>query len=337
MESAYNQIEDFLIDEDFKSWVLNPTPELTAQWSAWKQENPKKVSLFEKAEQVARRLEFSTYQAETATKEEILKRIKTETQDWNQTKHFTLWNNWVRVAAAILIAFGLGYLFSELTLNSDQNKRSAEIVYRENPYGIRSHYLLSDGSEVYLNAGSSIEFPKNFEVSERVVKIKGEAYFEVKSDKKRPFKVVSNEMTVTVLGTKFNFNSDAGQNSVALIEGKVEYQDNTSGSSIIMKPGQLASFDTKASKFNLSDFDQNLILGWKNGVLVFRDASLDQVAHNLEKWYGVEISIETSGKSPDWSYTASFSNESLETVLLNMSTVKNFSYEIDGRNVRIDF
>lgn len=337
MQSSFNQVEDFLMDEKFRSWVLAPTPELNSYWGEWLENNHVKKDLFEQAEHMARNIEFSTYKASAESKEDILENIQTETQDWNKTRIPSFWNNWLKVAAVLVLGFGMGYILSQLNFNPFDAFSDSNMVTLENPYGLRSHYSLSDGSEIYLNAGSSIEFPEKFTTSVRKVKLKGEAYFEVKSDKNRPFEVISDNLSVTVLGTKFNFNSENGQNAVALVEGKVEYQEKTTGSSIILKPGQMASFSQNDSKFYLTDFDKDQVMGWKDGKLVFRDANLQQVKTKLEKWYGLSISIENPGKSSRWSYTASFSNESLETVLLNMSTVKNFSYEIKGNEILIKF
>lgn len=337
MENNFEQVEDFLMDEKFRNWVLNPNEELTSYWDNWLSRNPDKEGLLQEAIASARSIGFTSYTANADAKERILKQIKTETPNWNRPRQLTMWNYWSRIAAILVVTFGLGYLFNEYLTNTPDFSDDIEIVYRENPNGVRSHYSLSDGSEVYLNAGSSIEFPRIFDQNERIVKITGEAYFEVKSDKNRPFKVLSENLEVKVLGTKFNFNSDADQQAVALLEGSVAFTDLQSGSSILLNPGQMAEYDQKTKDFELSAFDQELILGWKNGHLMFKDASFKEVISNLEKWYGVSIASDSLDHNSDWSYSGKFRNESLETVLLNMSTVKNFSYEIDGKNVRLKF
>ncbi len=338
MNNLYHDIEDLLADELFRNWVKHPTAELNAHWELWISNHPDKREMMQEAKQIAARVKFSEFKPTSEIKEQILTNIKAETPDWNRSKRIDLFQPWFKIAAILVLALGLGatvFFLTQPTVN--QEVAYTEHILKENPMGVRSHYILSDGTEIYLNAGSSIEFPKKFVGEERVVKLRGEAYFEVYHDPTKPFKVVANDLTVTVLGTKFNFDANAGSNSVALLEGKVRYAEKLSSSDTILAPGQMAKFDPQASSFRFSAFDEEDVIGWKDGKLVFRDASFEEVLTDLRKWYGVNIKIENESPNVNWSYTGSFSNESLETVLLNMSTVKGFDYVIARREVTISF
>lgn len=339
MEESLKNIEDFLLNEDFRSWVQNPTPELDNRWGDYVKNNPDKAKILSQAKGIISSLEFKQYPSNTETRERILHNIKSETKDWNTSRQlrFSIPQYWARIAAILILSVSLSYLLFYFTNNDKPVQAGANIIKKENPLGVRSHYILSDGTEVFLNAGSSISFPRNFTGKDRVVNLNGEAYFEVKSDKNRPFKVVSDRLSVSVLGTKFNFNTTFETNAVALVEGKVKYSNDRLGEEVILRPGQMASYNETASEFMISDFDADVMLGWKDGNLVFQDASLEQVIDGLNKWYGVSVEVENIGSSQKWSYTASFRNESLETVLLNMSTVKDFTYEISDHQVTISF
>lgn len=340
MNDSYNKVEDFLTDELFRSWVTNPTPEIESHWDLWLGNHPEKKEMVLEAKKIVKGLEFSVYKPDSEIKEHILKNIKSETPNWNRPKQkqVDLFQYWSKIAAILIFSVGIGSLIFYLNKPTDNKAiTSNNMIVKKNPMGVRSHYVLSDGSEIFLNAGSVIEFPEKFDSNQRIVKLLGEAYFEVQPDISRPFKVVSDKLTVTVLGTKFNFNSDYQSNSVALVEGKVMYSENHSSLDTILIPGQMAKFDENRSRFSLSDFDEEKVIGWKDGKLIFRDASFDEVVNDLKKWYGVTIAIKNKSSKIDWSYTASFSNESLETVLLNMSTVKGFDYKISRKEVTISF
>lgn len=339
MNNSLNDIDDFLLDEDFKSWVLNPTPDLDKYWDEFLKSNPDKNVAIAEAKKLIKGIKYKHYKEDTDRRAYILKQIKSETHGWNRPKQVKLspMQYWVRVAAILIFSVSISYLVFQWKDSDKPESVVSNIVKKENPLGVRSHYILADGTEVYLNSGSSIEFPKNFNDDERIVKLDGEAYFEVNHDISRPFKVLSDKLSVTVLGTKFNVNSRDNVNAVALTEGSVRYTNNDSGNNVILKPGQMATFDPKDADFNVSDFDPEVIIGWKDGKLLFRDASFEEVIEKIKNWYGVDVVIENGTASTHWSYTASFRNESLETVLLNMSTIKGFSYAISNNSVTISF
>src|SRR5690606_28899629 len=96
----------------------------------------------------------------------------------------------------------------------------------------------------------------------------------------------------------------------------------------------------KNNSFQTDRFDAMETFGWKEGILYFKQAGLDQVIQRLESWYGVEIALEGNmgkGKIPDWTYTGIFKNENLENVLRGISYVKDFTFEIDGKNIKLIF
>ncbi|MFT7231841.1 MAG: transmembrane sensor [Cyclobacteriaceae bacterium] len=337
MTNSLNHIEDFLVDESFRKWILNPTPELDIHWTEWMDANPDKRNILLQSKDVALRLRFNEFASDLETKERISKQIKIETPDWNQPKRAIFFGQWLKVAAVLIFALGLGFLtyyLSPVNLQSDQIVE-AGMVLKENPLGVRSQHTLSDGTLVTLNAGSSIRYPKKFQIDKREIILSGEAYFEVVSDSLRPFSVISNEVNVVVLGTKFNVISEEENHSVALLEGSVKVFGGAS--EVLLSPGQQARYNINSQNFSIESFDQRNVFDWVNGKLTFQEASFGEVKDRLMRWYGVNIAVVNQPNVLDWSYTGSFNNESLESVLLNMSMVRDFEYQIKNDSVSISF
>jgi ferric-dicitrate binding protein FerR (iron transport regulator) len=153
------------------------------------------------------------------------------------------------------------------------------------PRGGQYSLVLPDGTQVWLNAASSITYPVAFTGKERKVRITGEAYFEVAKNKELPFIVnVDDKSSIEVLGTHFNVNSYADENAIrtTLLEGSVMVNG------AVLKPGQQARVDRqRLSVLNNADIDK--VMAWRNGLFNFEDASLEEVMRQLARWYDVEV------------------------------------------------
>lgn len=147
------------------------------------------------------------------------------------------------------------------------------------PRGGQYQLILPDESKVWLNAESSITYPIAFSKDERRVKITGEVYFEVAKDRKKPFRVVTNDMEVEVLGTHFNVKAyaDEGPTKTSLLEGSVKINQQ------ILKPGQ--AFVN--GRIVPTDIGQDV--AWKNGIFNFNNQNLAQVMLQLARWYDLEV------------------------------------------------
>ncbi|MEQ8239566.1 MAG: FecR domain-containing protein [Cyclobacteriaceae bacterium] len=342
MTNSLNHIEDFLVNEDFRSWVVNPTPALDNYWAEWMTSNPDKRIVLLQAKSVALNIRFGEFDSDLESKANILHQIKLETNDWNtrrSVRAFAL-PYWARIAAILFLVFGLGVLSYLYTNNGFENSSgdiaAISTIIKENPHGVRSHLVLSDGSKVYLNAGSRIEYPSQFTDDSRNVTLTGEAYFEVAHDNQRPFRVSADDFFVEVLGTKFNVDTDQN-NSVALLEGSVRVTKNATNVDTILTPGQQANLGYNDDEIIVAPFNELKVFGWTSGKLIFDGASFDEVISRLERWYGVHVSVASRPDNLDWSYTGQFENETLKSVLLNLNTVREFEYKISGDSVDITF
>jgi len=186
------------------------------------------------------------------------------------------------------------------------------------PRGVRSQVILPDGSNVWLNAESTIRFKVPFEPQNRNVELSGEAFFAVKKDSHRPFHVQSGKINVTVLGTKFDCKAFAEDSAieVVLAEGKVSLRtDGTyTGKEIIMAPGERAVVNKTTLKTIVSAEKIEKYIAWQAGKLVFDECPMPEVARQLERWYGIEVNIDDP-KILNYRITTTFENESLHQVL----------------------
>jgi transmembrane sensor len=151
---------------------------------------------------------------------------------------------------------------------------------------------LADGTKVWLNAFSSITFPTVFSSNTRDVRLTGEAYFEVAKDKNKPFRVFVNDIKINVLGTHFNVNAYGDEDNIktSLLEGSIVI--NQKDKNVLLKPGQQAQSEKTGKIIVKNDVNLDEVMGWKNGVFYFENASLKVVLDQLSRWYDVDVVFE---------------------------------------------
>ena len=162
------------------------------------------------------------------------------------------------------------------------------------PYGKTSEVLLSDGTKVFLNAGSRLVYPEIFKGKTREVFLIGEAFFDVKHDKDHPFIVQLSDIRVKVLGTRFNISAYTADNVIetVLAEGSVVMDKNYAGifeKSIVLVPDQMASFDRTTKDTRVKAVNVNNYILWTKGVLQFENTDLNRITKKLERFYNIRI------------------------------------------------
>lgn len=187
----------------------------------------------------------------------------------------------------------------EIEQLSEQSQKEPSLNEIIVSYGKRSELTLSDGTKVWLNAGSRMAFPQNFNKTTRDVFIQGEAYFEVAHNSKQPFIVHINDMQVKVLGTRFNVSGYMEDNIITttLLEGSVEIQKRNnighSKSLAILTPNQKAVFGKEEQDVmvrKISNAEQEI--GWVKGWLIFNQESLPIVLKELERYYDINFEYD---------------------------------------------
>lgn len=220
-------------------------------------------------------------------------------------------------------------------LASSENGKPEGIIYNKmtTPRGGQFHVVLSDGTNVWLNAASSITYPVVFKGKERNVKITGEAYFEVAHNAKMPFKVSSANQEITVLGTHFNISSypDDGQSITALISGKVQVRNTQSGALRLLSPGQGAIILSEKGEIDVNIVNIEQVLAWRNGYFIFDNQDIKSIMKILSRWYDVDI--EYNNENIDERFGGTFSrSRNLTEILKNIEQLSKLRFKLyDGR------
>lgn len=195
----------------------------------------------------------------------------------------------VKWAAVILVAFLSGYLLVHFKYGAFEALTNTITV----PAGQRVNLSLSDGTKVCLNAGTTFTYPSFFAKDKRKVELDGEAFFEVSSNKEKPFIVHTGICDVEVLGTKFNVDAYKNQESfsAALLEGKIKVKNNTNPSNVVhLTPNHKVVLSY--GKLAVSDIQDYDVYRWKDGLICFKNLNFVDLMKRIEKHYGVSLVIE---------------------------------------------
>jgi hypothetical protein len=198
------------------------------------------------------------------------------------------------------------------------------------PVGGFYKITLGDGTQVFLNAKSSIEFPVGFYGAERHVKVNGEAYFKVAKNKRMPFIVSVGGTDVKVLGTEFMINSFAKQTKTTLFEGSVQL--NYLSKRQILIPGEEGISDQNGILVNQADTAATL--AWTNGLFVFNDQPLINVLHELSRWYDFTFDEESIPNKR--LYIRLNRNTAFKDVLQMLQTTTGLTFKIEERRLSIE-
>ncbi|MFY9150372.1 MAG: FecR domain-containing protein [Prolixibacteraceae bacterium] len=247
-----------------------------------------------------------------------------------------------RVAAILFIPVLLGGIWYYLQQNELRKNLEGLIVTQEivTQPGTKTHLFLPDGTEVWLNAASSIQFPSAFAGSERRVKLNGEAYFKVFHNKKQPFIVNTGYVEVEALGTAFNLSAYSGDYTISatLEEGKVKITDEKKSDKIMyLDPDCQVNYYPTTNTYKTSHVRVQDVIAWKDGVLIFNETPFYEMAAKLGHWFNADIKI-TDESIANYRFTGTFTSESLEQVmeLLTLSTPISYSMSkrtlMDNRN-----
>lgn len=242
-----------------------------------------------------------------------------------------------RIAAILLLPVLIVsalYYYSEIN-HSEQNSSVYNTV--ETPLGMRSSLTLPDGTKVWLNAGTKLSYPVLFSDKYREVKLSGEAYFEVKKNKKWPFIVNAGNMNLIVTGTTFNCNAYSENNQIqtVLVEGQVSVMNVSATGNKVLEPGELAVFRRDTQQITKIKTDLEKYIAWKSGKLMFREDKMNLVVEKLQRWYNVDFEIMDQ-EITDYVYTATFIDESLDQVLKMLSLSAPINYSVSLRSKQED-
>lgn len=233
----------------------------------------------------------------------------------------------MRVAAMITLLIAIGY--SSYYFGEQSNRSSSTVLNRLlTGDGGKGRFILPDSTIVWLNSNTVLTYPEHFTASAREIHLSGEAYFEVKRNEKKPFKVYAGKMAVEVLGTKFVVKNYYKQFHVetTLVEGSVQVSGCEMAAPITLIPGQSISYHKSSGEINTIHVNTDNYTGWINNRLTFDNSRLTDIIVNLEQWYAIEIECD-----PAFAHTLSISfsiqyGEKIEDILQALSLVTPIIY-----------
>lgn len=235
-------------------------------------------------------------------------------------------HQWLKVSAIVILTLAFNYLYQEY-------KSSKEVVAINTvsvPAGQRTNIILPDGSNVWLNARTTLQYPVTFNKKQRIVSLKGEAFFDIAKNQKIPFVVQTDKYDIEVLGTQFNVNAYPNRNifETTLMKGHVRVSSQESPEqTIILSPGhKVYATNGKLKIDKVNDFNP---YRWKEGLICFKNELFQTIMEKFEQYYDIRIIINNSDVLK-YSYTGKFrQSDGIDYALRVLQRDIHFKYEKD--------
>lgn len=212
---------------------------------------------------------------------------------------------------------------------------SNEMVYNTvmTPMGKQFQLVLSDGTRVWLNAGSSIRFPTAFIGSRRNVAVTGEVYFEVSRNEHMPFVARVNQSEIVVLGTSFNVMAynDESNISTTLVDGAVKVVNGAQ--ELLLKPGEQGNIARKTGRLSMQSIDADQVIAWTRGRLAIGAGDFQVLMRQVARWYDVDVVYQ--GKVPDISIRGILQRDVPLSTVLEFLGENGIHYKIENRTITI--
>jgi ferric-dicitrate binding protein FerR (iron transport regulator) len=248
-------------------------------------------------------------------------------------------NQWLRLwqtAAAVALLFIVSYAVFK------QGEKEITVQFAdiriETPANSRVKTSLPDGTIVWLNANSTLTYSQTFGIEDRLVHLTGEGYFEVLRNENLPFNVQTDGLQVNVLGTTFNVRNyiDDAEAVISLLEGKILVENHIiQGEDIEMNPGSKLLFDKNSGEIYLTKANENAVIGWINGQLFFDNELLSDIARELERAYGVNITVQSNVANLRFFANFSPSTHTINDILSRLASTGRIKYSIEGNEIII--
>lgn len=312
---ANYQTNDFLQDESFINWVLDPDAPANQRWPEWMNANPDKKEAAQKAIDIIRSLDFKK---ETVA-EEFYVNLKQRIDHTIATAHpapakvRSLTGRWIKAVAVVAgLLIGAAVLYYV---------RKPSYTYISTPYAAIKTAWLPDSTEVVLNANSSVRYNESGFGGFRDVLITGEVFFKVRhienDGKALPFKVHAENAEIEVLGTEFNVKSINHITTVMLREGKVRFSIAGTRSETIMQPNDYCYYDAAQDKIITRVARPDLFTAWMDHKYRFENTTVKEVCETLQAYYGYDFIIRNDKlEKQTFSGTLELKNEQVMLTVL---------------------
>lgn len=239
-----------------------------------------------------------------------------------------------RVAAILIVP--LLILFVSNIYRSGRSASTVSYAEIQCPLGVRTKFMLPDGSTGFMNSGSRLKYPVVFD-QQRIVELSGEAFFEVVPDKNIPFHIITPNLDLKVVGTTFNViaNENEKTEEIVLQTGRVDVLSKDGKQLAVLSPNDQLTLNTEKQTFSKRTVIASQYTAWREGKLVFRNENMQQVARRLSRWYNADVFVKDR-LLEDYTFHATFIDEPLDEVLKLISMTTPIIYKEERRIVSKD-
>jgi len=253
--------------------------------------------------------------------------IKIEEEE-KSAKNIRLYPWIARAAASVIIILGVIYIYQYQSSTNEQTVIQTLVSAGVND---QKQVELPDGSVVWLNKGSELLYPENFNSTSREVYLKGEAYFDVAHNDNKPFIVHAGISKTTVIGTSFNLRAYGKEDDIRLtvVSGKVAFTLTDDRERVIVTPGNMANLNRISKTIEHGENPDVNFLSWKTKELKFNDCPMAELIISLERYYGIDIQL-LNEKTNNCRFTGDFKDTELENTLKIITRAIGSEYTMIG-------
>jgi len=328
MDVTRNTIEELLGDESFLAWYYKTDPLATEKWNNRITHDPAQRKLVDEAVQFLQTISIKEQSVDEQRLQNAEARLMAATvnADENQSlspvvaikrRNYKWW-----AAAAIIFLTSIGVW---------QYSHTSDKLVLQTAYGETRQHVLPDGSQVMLNANTTLDYNNWTEGSDREVWVKGEAYFQVKKTaQKTKFIVHTGNFDVVVTGTRFNVINRNNKNNVLLKEGSVTIQHN--GQQVHMKPGDYIEFNTTG--IQKKEINNAPVLAWTEHKIIFENTPMKEVASLITELYGVKVTLADEASSVE-PISGILPNDNLDVFVQALDATAEFDVEKSDKEILI--
>ncbi len=339
--------EDFLSDESFLNYCFNKNQADVSFWESWIRNHPEKSGVFNEARDACFKLsirlspeekekEWGKLQASVYTAnamEEAGGYEEAGRQGRGKSPVHRLLPVMVALAAVGIFIFGIKVFNESFELR--HRKQVMNYTTYTTGIGERRTVTLPDGTNVLLNANSRMDVPADYNQGQRDILLKGDGFFEVAQDHQQPFRVRVNGIVTTALGTSFRVRAYPFEKNikVMLVTGKVEITHQLKTGApvpVYLVPGEEATLNEGGGEIQKGLFDVGQMDNWKAGRLIFKDATLPEIAKELQNWYGVKV-ILAGNTAKKIHFNGEFDQDKdLRSVMKAIAFINGMKYDLEG-------
>ncbi|MFD0751845.1 FecR family protein [Mucilaginibacter calamicampi] len=348
------EVEDFVCDDSFIEWVLNPQKENSDFWDKWQRENPDKVTRLQNARAIltAIRVKDNNKHLTEDDISDIVNYVNKHATGMPEAEVVQMPRRsytWLKVAASIVVLFtlaiGYRYIISNVNKKAD-NVTALPAPFETNLTRIKNQSKeslvveLSDGSVVVLSPNSNLAYPKHFSAPTREVTLEGKGFFEVRKNPNKPFFVHTKYLTTKVLGTSFIVNAAENQvSTVVVITGKVmvnRTDDQQESNWITLTPNTQVAYAPSTEKIKTDTVVNHPTLSADvaYNAFVFKETPFFNIIQKLEEAYHITIDYNND-KYGKTSVTGDISKLSLDEKIKFICKAVNANYQIEAGRIRI--